>query len=37
MKITVGGVGYIWLFLVVLLVQKHDVTAIATMQSKAEK
>ncbi len=37
MKITVAGVGYVGLSLAVLLDQKHDVTAITTTESKAEK
>ena len=37
MKITVAGVGYVGLSLAVLLAQKHEVTAITTTPSKAEK
>ena len=37
MRITVAGVGYVGLSLAVLLAQKHDVTAITTTESKAEK
>ena len=37
MKITVAGVGYVGLSLAVLLAQKHEVTAITTTPSKADK
>lgn len=37
LKITVAGVGYVGLFLAVLLAQKHEVTAITTTESKADK
>ena len=37
LKITVAGVGYVGLSLAALLAQKHEVTAITTIESKAEK
>ena len=37
MKITVAGVGYVGLSLAVLLAQNHQVTAVTTTPTKAEK
>lgn len=37
MRITVAGVGYVGLSLAVLLAQHHNVTAITTTETKAEK
>ena len=37
MRITVAGVGYVGLSLAVLLAQKHEVTAVTTTPSKADK
>ena len=37
MRITVAGVGYVGLSLSVMLAQKHEVTAITTTPSKADK
>ena len=37
LKITVAGVGYVGLSLAVLLSQHHDVTAVTTTESKAER
>lgn len=37
MRLTVAGVGYVGLSLAVLLAQEHEVTAITTTPSKADK
>ena len=37
MRIAVAGTGYVGLSIAVLLSQKHEVTAITTTESKAEK